>query len=266
MHDPLQSELSELNALESWHRAATAAVPGFDWQLKRIGDAMCSLSSAEPSILFNRVLELGSTGEPELNQLIRIREFYAAAGIARFFLHVAPWRKTENTGERLAQAGYEKYRGWMKFTRATGEPPTARSDLKVRRVGPERASDFAAIAGAAFGLQASSEPVLAAIVGATGYQAFMSFDGLRAAGTGVVFIDHDVAVLDWGATHQDFRCRGGQAAVLAARIRAAQEASCERIYTMTGEAVPGDPQHSYSNIQKAGFSEAYLRENWIPAR
>jgi hypothetical protein len=33
---------------------------------------------------------------------------------------------------------------------------------------------------------------------------------------------------------------------------------------MTGEAVPGDKQHSYRNIQKAGFKEAYLRENWIP--
>ncbi len=29
---------------------------------------------------------------------------------------------------------------------------------------------------------------------------------------------------------------------------------------MTGEAVPEDPQHSYSNILRAGFSEAYLRE------
>jgi hypothetical protein len=34
---------------------------------------------------------------------------------------------------------------------------------------------------------------------------------------------------------------------------------------MTGEAVPGDDQHSYHNIERAGFEEAYLRENWIPA-
>ena len=265
MHNALRSELSELNALESWHRAATAAVPGFDGQLKRIGDAVCSLSPTEPSILFNRVLELGSTGEPELDQLIRIREFYSAAGIERFFLHVAPWRKSEDTEERLTQAGYEKYRSWMKFKRSTDEPPVVRSDLEVRRITMDRATDFAAIAGAAFGLQASTQPVLAAIVGATDYQAFMSFDGLRPAGTGVIFIDYDVAVLDWGATHPDFRRRGGQTAVLAARIRAAKEAGCERIYTMTGEAVPGDPQHSYGNIRKTGFSEAYLRENWIPS-
>lgn len=40
--------------------------------------------------------------------------------------------------------------------------------------------------------------------------------------------------------------------------------TCSLICTMTGEAVPGDPQHSYGNIRKNGFAEAYLRENWVP--
>ena len=92
---------------------------------------------------------------------------------------------------------------------------------------------------------------------------FMSFDGERPAGTGAIYIDGKTAALDWGATHPDFRRRGGQTAVLAARIRYAIEQGCDLICTMTGEAVPGDPQHSYRNIQKNGFSEAYLRENWI---
>jgi len=28
--------------------------------------------------------------------------------------------------------------------------------------------------------------------------------------------------------------------------------------------VNDNEQHSYRNIKRAGFSEAYLRENWIP--
>lgn len=74
-----------------------------------------------------------------------------------------------------------------------------------------------------------------------------------------------VAYLDFGATHPDFRRRGGQTGVLNTRIHDALDAGCASIVTMTGEAVPGDEQHSYRNIQKAGFTEAYLRENWIPA-
>lgn len=262
MQKTLQSELSEIRALQSWHGAAIGAVPDFDWRLERIGDAICSVSSAEPSILFNRVLGLGSGAT--LEQLARIRQLYDRAGISRFFLHVVPERKTPAIEQRLELAGYERYRGWMKFEWAAEELQTARSDLQVRRVGPERAGEFAAVAGPAFGLKPSSNPALAAIVGAPGTHAFMSFDGDRAAGTGVVFVDSGIAVLDWGATQPDFRRRGGQTAVLATRIQFALDAGCRCIYTMTGEAVPGDPQHSYSNIQKAGFSEAYLRENWIP--
>ena len=44
----------------------------------------------------------------------------------------------------------------------------------------------------------------------------------------------------------------------------AADMGCKNLYTMTGEAVPDDPQHSYSNILRAGFEEAYLRENWVP--
>lgn len=70
--------------------------------------------------------------------------------------------------------------------------------------------------------------------------------------------------LDFGATHPDFRRRGSQSAILNVRIRDALDTGCTSVVTMTGEAVPGDEQHSYRNIQKAGFTEAYLRENWIP--
>ncbi|MCP4300145.1 MAG: GNAT family N-acetyltransferase [Gammaproteobacteria bacterium] len=262
MANTLQSEASETHALQSWHGAAISAVPDFDWRLERIGDAICSVSSAESSILFNRVLGLGP--DATLEQLARIRQLYDTAGISPFFLHVVPERKTTTTEQRLELAGYEKYRGWMKFERASEELPAVRSDFQVRRVGPERAGDFAALAGPAFGLRPSSNAALAAIVEAPGHHAFMSFVGTRVAGTGVVFIDNGIAVLDWGATHPDFRRRGGQTAILAARVQFALEMGCKRIYTMTGEAVPGDPQHSYSNIQKAGFSEVYLRENWIP--
>jgi len=34
------------------------------------------------------------------------------------------------------------------------------------------------------------------------------------------------------------------------------------LVTATGEAVAGDPQHSYKNIKRAGFREKYVRENW----
>ena len=44
------------------------------------------------------------------------------------------------------------------------------------------------------------------------------------------------------------------------------ELGCKRMFTETGEAVEGDPQHSYKNILKAGFTESVLRENYAPKK
>lgn len=87
-----------------------------------------------------------------------------------------------------------------------------------------------------------------------------------ASGTGGLYIENGIGYLDFGSTHPDFRRRGGQAGLLSARLRDAFDAGCTTVVTMTGEALPGEEQHSYRNIQRAGFREAYLRENWIPRR
>lgn len=264
-NDGDKSERVEVRAMQAWHQAyADAGVAGYDWRIEAVGDAICSVCSSDPSILMNRVLELGSSAPPGEAQLREIRRVYDDAGIRRFFLHVVPRRKGPDTERLLAATGYEKYRGWMKFRRGAGPVPASRSDLDVRPVDPGHGHAFAAIAAPAFDMLPASEPVVALLPRVAGQRTFMSFDGDRPAGTGAVFVDGDVAALDWGATHPDFRRRGGQTAVLAARIEFALRQGCTTICTMTGEAVPGDPQHSYGNITKNGFEEAYLRENWVP--
>ena len=260
------TESVETRALQAWHAVfAESGIQGYDWRLERVGDALCSVSSSDPSILINRVLDVGAGGTPSEDRLRDIRRVYEDAGVGRFFLHVVPERKGPDTDAALTAAGYEKYRGWMKFKRGAREVREARTELDVRPVGLEHGEAFAAIVAPAFDMAPASLPALALLPGVPGQQAFMSFDGDQPAGTGAVFMDGTVAALDWGATHPDFRRRGGQTAVLSARIRHAFEQGCDLICTMTGEAVPGDPQHSYSNIQKSGFEEAYLRENWVPS-
>lgn len=52
--------------------------------------------------------------------------------------------------------------------------------------------------------------------------------------------------------------------VLAQRIRTAIEQGCECLFSETGEAVPGDPQHSFRNLVRAGFAPTHTRENFAP--
>jgi GNAT superfamily N-acetyltransferase len=260
------SESIEHQAFEAWFRAAMALDEGkFRWTRFRQGDAVCYGSSTEPSILVNRVLGLGAEYPPTLEQLVDIREIYKNAGIGRFFLHVIPDELQPDYADLLAAAGYEKYRGWMKFVRGTEDADPASTDLTITRIGSENAAEFASIVGNAFDFRPTFQPAIAALANDPDWRLYMSFSGETPAGTGGLYVKDGVGYLDFGATHPDFRKRGGQTGVLNTRIRAALEAGCTSIVTMTGEAVPGDEQHSYRNIKRAGFNEAYLRENWIPA-
>ena len=223
------------------------------------------MSATESSILVNRVLGIGSLARPTFEQLVEIQRLYRSFGVSRFFLHVVPQIMDPDTEELLTATGYRRHRGWMKFTRGPGDAGPVNTDLTVRQIGPDEAAGFAAIAAPAFDMTPACQPALAALVNDPYWHLYMSFDGTRPAGTGAVYIRGNAAYTDWAATHPDFRRRGSQTAILNARIKDASNAGCMTIVTMTGEAIPGDPQHSYSNILKRGFSEAYLRENWIPA-
>jgi len=260
------TETIERQALVAWFESASRLeLRGFDWKLEQIGDALCSVSATEPSILISRVLGLGSETAPTLEQLVEIQRLYREAGVSRFFLHVVPKIMDPETEKLLTDAGYRRHRGWMKFTRGRAEVAPVNTDLTIRQIGPDEAADFAAIVAPAFDMTPACQPALTALASDPNWHLYMSFEGTRPAGTGAVYIQGQAAYTDWGATHPDFRRRGSQTAILNTRIRKALDAGCTTIVTMTGEAVPGDPQHSYSNIRKMGFSEAYLRENWIPA-
>ncbi len=51
---------------------------------------------------------------------------------------------------------------------------------------------------------------------------------------------------------------------MAERVNTAVGLGCRHIFTETGEAAGGDPQHSYGNIRCFGFEELWLRQNLAP--
>jgi GNAT superfamily N-acetyltransferase len=260
------AEWLERRALEELH----AATPGpvrerMGLRSEVVGTALVSVASREPSILWNRAIGLGVESPARPEDLQRIRGIYEDAGVTRFFLHLHPQAKPTDLRDRMAEAGLEKARGWMKFER-DASPATVRTDLRVERVGPEWAGDFGRIVAGAFDFTEAAGEALAALNGRPGWHRFMSFDGEEPAGTGVLFVSEGFGWLDMGATRPEFRGRHSQQAVLAARIRYARECACHALFTTTGEEVPDDPQISYANILKMGFREAYLRENYAPPR
>jgi len=230
--------------------------------LDTVGDVAVSAAKHDPSILLNRAQGLGSC-EPVTRETIEaVVARYRRYGIGRYFFHVHPSVLPPEGPQWLTTAGLIKARGWMQFVRSNAPPPAARTDLSVRRIGAEHVDEFAAIVCDGFDLAAISHPYLAAIVDDERWQCFMTFDGDKPVGTGAVLILGNAAYLTFAATAPAFRRRGSQGVIMAARIEAAISHGCTHLFTETGEAVEGEEQVSYRNIERYGFEPRFVCENW----
>lgn len=264
----LESEALEGHALAALHAAAGGAIEArLGLRCVHVGGALVSMAAGAPpsAVVVNRAMGLGLSG-PETRETVEgIVALYREARIERYFVHLHPEAEPPAIRDWLREAGLEQARGWMKFARGPEAPPAAATDLTVRRVEPGDLPAFARILADAFDLGEDAVAWLETFVNAEGWRLYMSFDGDQPAGTGGLYVRDGIALCDMGATAPAFRRRGSQSALLGRRIADAIDMGCREIFTETGEAVEGDPQHSYKNILRMGFREEYVRENYAPS-
>ena len=261
------SEKIEREALISLHEHCPSdAAEALGLNLEEIGDSVAAAAVNDPSVVINRVLGLGNENKLAKDTLIKIKDFYGALGIKKYFTHIYPDELPENGKDMLSDLGFQKSRGWMKFVRSISPAQYAPTELEIKEVSnSEEASHFGRIVANAFGMAELSAPMLAGLYEDPNWYIFLSFSGDTPAGAGAMYVLGDSAWMEWGATDPNFRRKGSQAAIMSARVRKALDLGCYYMFTDTGEAVHGDPQHSYKNILKAGFRESVLRENYAPA-
>ena len=235
--------------------------------MQRIDTEECCIYLArhEPDILLNRVINLGAHKPVSERTLSDIVGLYAEAGISRYFLQVQPWVVPPHTWQWIFRHNLVRQRGWTVFHRDNRPVDSARSDLRVELIGPDHANDFAHIVARGFGLSEAVRPALQAMVGQDNWYHFMSFAGDRPAGAAALHVCDGLAWLDWAATDPEFRARGSQSALLSARIQHAIDLGCHGMTSETGEAVANDPQHSFNNLMRFGFTPTHTRDNFSPA-
>ena len=256
-HDAEALEQAALKALHLSATVRTRVDAGLTWV--EDDEVRLSIASALPpsAIVVNRGWVRG-----DRSSLLRACRIYREAGVSRFFLHA----ESEPNAADLAACGLREARAWQKFSRdADGAPDDTPPHVDIRQVAPGEAADFARIACAAFDLGQIAERWIAGAAGHDGWHFFLSEIDGQPAGTGALFIRDGLAWTDFGATDPEFRQRGAQSAILRHRVRFAEQAGCHTVITGTGVAVPGDPQHSYANILRAGFTETAQRKNYAPA-
>ncbi|MGI9524706.1 MAG: GNAT family N-acetyltransferase [Hyphomicrobiaceae bacterium] len=262
------AEEIERAALEDLHAAAT---PEIRQELgiagPQIGSAFVSIARKLPAtaIVINRAIGLGLSIPETEKTVSEIVEAFRSADVKRYFVQIHPEGQPNELEHWLISSGLQKARGWQKFSRGRESLPELKTTaLSVREIAHCDAEASAAIVCDAFDLGEAARPWLQTLPGRERWHVFMSFDGDRPAGTGALFIDGDFAWTDFGATAPAYRGRGSQSALLRLRVEHALDHGCKQVFTCTGEAVPGDPQHSYSNILRCGFKEDYVRSNYSP--
>ena len=262
---PRVTEQMEAAGLEALHAQASDEIRDRQGlHLEWIDGTMVSIVASDPSPLFNRALGLGLNGPATEESIERICAAYREHDVEGFYLGVHPAARPDGIGQLLEKAGLERARGWMKFERGPDPAPAVESSLEVREIDEEHVDEFGRIATSAYGMTPEAVGLVRGLIDRSGFHLYMTFDGDTPAGTGAMAIDGDSAWFEWAATDPAFRQRGSQRALLARRIEDAVDAGCTRLLTCTGEAVPGDPQHSYHNIEWAGFEPTFVRENWVP--
>jgi GNAT superfamily N-acetyltransferase len=217
-------------------------------EIAEIAGVTCFAMRRLPIRFFNRAVGLES-----IEPLDEIAAFYGES----------PWwvYDVNGLGPALTERGFTDDYGFMRFSRGTG-PREARSGLHVVRVVPDRAGDFAKVVVGGFEMPEWSTPLAANVVGRPGWSCFVAYDGDVPAGAGALFVHERTGWLGFGATLPEFRGRGAQSVILAARIEDARRQSCARVVTETGAREEGRPSSSYRNIVRAGFREQGVRANF----
>ena len=255
MHPAERAEWDTLHALGSVRGISVLEVAG----------AACMLIRELPdNPMVNHTVGVGED-EPAGDEMLDIiADFY---GDARYYIALTPRSLPTDIRARLAARGFTRGYAWMKFTRDSAEVPAVETELDVREVGREAGADFADVIVAGYGLPSAVVGTLARVPGAPGCHAYVAYDGDEPAAAGAVFANGDVAWVGLAATRPEHRRKGGQRAILAARLARAQELGVETVVTETGVAREGRPSNSYRNIVRSGFAPAYVRENYLsPAR
>lgn len=248
----------EATGCRDWYAAAPAR---FGARCEVRDGATAFFVPSLPVSYMNRVIGLG-THEPADERLLD--SFIAQYREARtdFWIHLNPGARPAGLASWLTARGLRvaKRRSWAKFLRGPEPPKPVESQMRVRPAGPREATAFAEIVCSAYGFAPELAPWLIAIVGRPGWEVFLGYADDKPVAAGALFRYQDAAWLGMGATLAEYRGRGGQSALLAARIAAARD--CRVLVTETGEPIGDEPNPSLHNIARAGFVQICSRLNY----
>ena len=198
----------------------------------------------------------------ELNRIAGLYDFSHLDELAGVYDKRPYWVSLDpeaGLDEELVGRGYIRDGAWQKFERGV-EPVEAHTDLDIAEA--RSAQDVAAFLRTSWGVPEDAARWLAALAGHPDWHCFIAYDGGEPVGGGMLYAHDDAGWLGVASTRVDYRGRGAQSALLAARIERAAKLGLRLLVTETGAAEGAEPGTSYRNILRAGFEPVYVRPNY----
>ncbi len=230
---------------------------------ERVGTADIAMVAAADILMCNRVSGLGIDAPATEEELDEAIARFQAAGVPRFFVDISPVARPFGLADWILGRGLPLYNNWVKLTRPVDPIPAALTTARIREIGPEHAGDFGRIVQSVSELPERMAGWMSCLVGRPGRRQFMAFDREKPIGTGAIYCEGEWASFGFAAVIPEARGAGVQAALIAARVRAARESGCKWLSMETAEETLEKPSYSLRNAKKMGFEVAYLRPNYL---
>jgi GNAT superfamily N-acetyltransferase len=235
----------------------------FGMRVEQVGGADLVMITAADVSMFNRLAGIGvemPATEGQLNEALRR---FRDAGVARFYVDVSPASRPINLTDWITSRGLALDNNWVKLTREVEPVPTARTNARIEEIGREHALEYGKIVQVVFELPERLSDWADAMVGSPHRRHFMAFDHDKPIATASIYIEGEWASFGYAAVMPQARGRGVQAALIAARIKAARESGCKWLSMDVAEETLEKPSYSLRNAKKMGFEVAYMRPNYL---
>lgn len=261
------TELGEAEfVLARAERASAETKERLGLRTARIGGGIVAVAANDPTGgFFNVCVGLGQSERLTAAVLAEVTAFATESHAPLLCLQVAPGADPEEWEELLTEAGAAPSRSWVKFATEHPAVPTAETDLRIERLGPEHGVDFGRVFTLGFGmpLEGGLPEWFAEIPTWEGFTTYGAWDDGELVGAANLFVSEHSAVLAGAATLPARRGLGAQSALMARRIEDANALGARWVTSETGAETPEMPNPSLHNMRRIGLSERYERQNWI---
>jgi len=185
-------------------------------------------------------------------EFLRIAALFEQHRVSRFFAWLIPGPEIAAsremlTAERTVKVMWTRY-PTLVFSGPLQSPSTA--PLEVREL------DRSEIEAVAAELSGEIMEGYIRSAGRPGFHHYAAFEDSRPIATAALACFEGVGYLTYAQTAEPFRRRGAQSALIAAKVRKAQDLGYTLIVSQTLTML----KDSYANLQRAGFQEIYEQE------